>query len=560
MEQFDAIIVGSGFGGAVMAYHLAEAGLRVCVLERGKAYPPGAFPRQPAAMQQNFWEPHAGYFGLFNVWNFEHMTAVSASGVGGGSLIYANVLIRRPEEWFAEQRWPVRYAELAPHYEAVETMLGAEHYPFAFPPFSRTEKTGLFQQAARAGGHNADLPLLAVNFRPHPGADPLVNAPLADSSLPSFHQRDGYANTRLTCKLCGECNVGCNYGSKNSLDYTYLRHAEQLGAEIRPLSEVVRFRPVAQGYEVTYRRHNPAWGGRARPTERTMLAKQLVLAAGSLGSSYLLLKMQQREAAFRHLSPTLGSRFSGNGDYLAFVRQHPEALARNDKPLLNADVGPVITSSVQLNWTDADGTTRSCFIQDGGLPAFANWLMEALNMDSAMRAASLLAKLGMRGLTDSFDSNLSAEVASLFGDRMARTMPLLGMGLDTPNGQMYLRACDDGRLLLDLDWTPAQSEHYFDAVETQMESLAAAMGGELVQNGLTKYLGRAVTSHPLGGCPMGHSAADGVVNSYGEVFGFPGLFVADGAVMPGPIGPNPSLTIAALASRFAEKVIANHRA
>ena len=123
-RHFDAVIVGSGFGGSVTAYRLAEAGLSVCVLERGKAYPPGEFPRAPHRMQKNFWDPSEGLHGMYNIWSFSGLGAVVCSGLGGGSLIYANVLIRKPEKWFVKEDlnnggfeyWPVTRAKLDPHY------------------------------------------------------------------------------------------------------------------------------------------------------------------------------------------------------------------------------------------------------------------------------------------------------------------------------------------------------------------------------------------------------------------------------------------------------------
>ncbi len=104
-EHFDAVVVGSGFGGAVAAFRLAEAGVeRVLVLERGQPYPPGSFPRTPRGMRENFWDPATGLHGLFDVWSFPHVTALVAAGLGGGSLIYANVILRKPEDSFAVRR------------------------------------------------------------------------------------------------------------------------------------------------------------------------------------------------------------------------------------------------------------------------------------------------------------------------------------------------------------------------------------------------------------------------------------------------------------------------
>ena len=159
--HFDAVIVGSGFGGSVMAYRLAEAGLRVCLLERGKAYPPGSFPRSPYRMRTNFWDPSDGLHGLYNFWGFRGLDALVSSGLGGGSLIYANVLLRKDEKWFVKEDvlnggyeyWPVTRAELDPHYDRVERMLRPQRYPFDLPPYDETSKTRAFRTATERLGH-----------------------------------------------------------------------------------------------------------------------------------------------------------------------------------------------------------------------------------------------------------------------------------------------------------------------------------------------------------------------------------------------------------------------
>jgi cholesterol oxidase len=156
MEHYSAVIVGSGFGGSVMAYRLAEADLKVCILERGKPYPPGSFPRSPNKMKGNFWDPSEGLYGLFDVWSFRGIGSVISSGLGGGSLIYANVLIRKDEKWFVKEDsnkggyeyWPVTRAELDPHYDRVESMLNAQKYPFDYSPYRETPKTNALKMAA----------------------------------------------------------------------------------------------------------------------------------------------------------------------------------------------------------------------------------------------------------------------------------------------------------------------------------------------------------------------------------------------------------------------------
>ena len=217
----DVVVVGSGFGGSVMAYRLASAGLGVCLLERGQAYPPGSFPRSPKGMLENVWVPSRGRYGLFDLWSFRHMDALVSSGLGGGSLIYANVLLRKDERWFVKEDlphggheyWPVSRADLDPHYDRVEAMLQPRPYPVGVAPYNETPKTRAFHDAAKEIGLTPFLPPLAVSFA---GADgvPRPRVPVAEAA-PNLH-----GQTRLTCRLCGECDIGCNEGSKNTLDLT----------------------------------------------------------------------------------------------------------------------------------------------------------------------------------------------------------------------------------------------------------------------------------------------------------------------------------------------------
>jgi cholesterol oxidase len=563
-EHFDAVVVGSGFGGSVMAFRLAEGGFSVCLLERGKAYPPGSFPRSPAGFRNNFWDPSEGGHGMFDVWTFRGLEAVVASGLGGGSLIYANVLIRKDEKWFVREDpgregyeyWPVTRCDLDPHYDRVERMLNAQTYPFQHAPYNATAKTRALQQAAHQLNREWFLPNLAVTFA-NSGCHP-VPGELIREEVPNLHGRQ-----RSTCRLCGECDIGCNYGSKNTLDYNYLTQAQRQGADIRTRCEVRSFAPLpGQGYRVDYVWHDPEREGKRTDTGdlplRTVTANRLILAAGTVGSVYLLLKNRQQ---FPGISPTLGTRFCGNGDLLNFaIRCTEPAEGRWVPRRIDPGFGPVITSTLRMPDAADGGQGRGFYLQDAGYPEFVNWLVEASQVRGVVsRAAHFVLRRIKASLTGDPHSDFSGEIRRLLGDAelSSSSMPLLGMGRDWPDGTMRLRrGKKPNEQYLDVDWRNVKSRPYFRRVRETSRQVADALGGTLQQNPATQWFNRLITVHALGGCPMGRNENEGVVNSFGEVFGCPGFYIADGTVMPGPVGANPSLTIAALADRFAEGILA----
>jgi cholesterol oxidase len=565
-EHFHVVVVGSGFGGSVMAYRLAAAGRRVCVLERGKPYPPGSFPRSPYRMRTNFWDPTQGLYGLFDFWSFSGLSALVASGLGGGSLIYANVLLRKDERWFVKEdrraggyeHWPVDRADLDPHYDSVEAMLRPQPYPFHLPPYDATSKTRAFREAAERAGLRWFAPGLAVTFA-NPGERPDIGEPIREEQ-PNLHGR-----TRYTCRLCGECDLGCNYGSKNTLDYTYLSAAKRLGADIRTGSDVRAFSPRPEGgYEIRYIQYAPEDDGRPiaildpSTPMRTVTADRLVLAAGTLGTTRLLLR---NRSAVPHISERLGTRFCGNGDLLTFaIRCRDEAGGRR---VIDPGYGPVITTALRVDDLADGGEGRGFYLEDAGFPVFAAWLLQVAEVPRDLwRWRRVLLRFGRERLRrDRYrHTGRSAALAQLLGESelSAGVLPMLAMGRDVPDGRMYLRHNH-----LCVDWRKGsrrrsrdegRSGPYFDRVRETSRQLAQALGGDFRDNPLW-FLSRVITVHPLGGCPMGRNPDEGVVDSYGEVFGCPGLHIADGSVMPGPVGANPSLTIAALADRFADRLV-----
>jgi cholesterol oxidase len=512
-ERYDAVVIGSGFGGSVVACRLAQAGASVLVLERGQPWPPGAFPRTPRQWRGALWAPRQGRHGLFEYHHFKGLDALTASGLGGGSLIYANVMLRKDPETFAADGLPLAPGELDGHYDTVHAMQHAERYPWA----DRTPKTRALLDAARLAGLSAERPPLAVAFGERPGQP-------FDDGAANLH-----GAPRETCRLCGACDVGCQYGAKHTVDFTYLTAAVDAGARVRSCCEAVALDREDDGWRVRYRQHLAARAGHpehlldpVEEADREVRADRVVLAAGTFGSTGLLLR---NRAALPGLSPRLGRGFSGNGDLLLFLLDADR--------YLDPATGPVITASVRV--PDAESPSgRGFLVQDAGAPAFSEWLWQGLEAPGDIWRA-----LRRRSAAEAFGTARAS----------AAMAPLLGMGRDVPGGRMELRGDR-----LELTWRGQASRAYFEGLEATARRLGKALGGRVVRLG--GPFARLLSVHPLGGCAMGRSAEEGVVDSYGRVFGCERLYVSDGSILPGPVGVNPSMTIAALGERIAEELLA----
>ncbi len=545
-DRFDAVIVGSGFGGSVMAYRLAEAGLDVCVLERGRAYPPGSFPRSPRAMRRNLWDPEEGLYGLYSVHSFRNLDTVTASGLGGGSLVYSNVLIRKDERWFVREDldgdgyepWPVSRSDLEPHYDRVEEGLNAERYPSEHPPYSDTPKTEALREAGRKLDLEFHRPKLAVTFSD--GEEDPAPGQTIHEEHENLHDRG-----RVTCQLCGECNIGCNYGSKNTLDYNYLTEAERHGADLRTLHEVRTITPRdGGGYRVGYREHRPEEGD---ASDGSVTADRVVLAAGTLGSTALLLKNRNHLPG---LSDRLGTGLSPNGDLFGFALNSRRGEDDPRPRTLDPNFGPIITGALRKPDGLDGGSGRGFYLEDAALPAYLSWVVESLNplegLKRAARFATAAVSARLTGRTD-----VGAHFRHLMGDRLSSSsMPLLGMGRDAADGRLYLGSGGT----LKAEWSMEASRDLFEDMKETMRAIAEVWNADF-RMAPSWHLDRIGTVHPLGGCPMGRGEEEGVVDAGGEVFNHPGLYVADGSVMPGAVGPNPALTIAALSDRFADGII-----
>jgi cholesterol oxidase len=511
---YDAIVVGSGFGGGIAACRLAEAGRRVAVLERGRRFAAEDFPATPEQAPAALWHPTLNPHGLFDLRLMRDLSVLTAAGVGGGSLVYANVQLRTPPAVF-RGGWPkaIDRDVLDPYYDRTEEAMLPMQTPEELP------KMHAFAIAGQRIGKQAQRLPLAVNFdaeREHP--------------FSGIHQQ--------RCENLGRCDSGCPIHAKNTVDITYIARAERFGAEIHQHHEALRIDPPASAgghWRVGFRDLARRVSGEAR-------APVLVLAAGSLGSTRLLLKNRARLPL---LSVALGSRFSGNGDALGAAFDPRES----DVGSPRTDFGPSMTSV--LDYTDEHGF----LLADGGLPSKFGGLLEivrAVNAIHGWRAVLLRAKrLAARiGLSDQLVTyrHLRPRPKRPIDDSLVFLM----LGRDAADGQMRLTP-----LLkrLDIRWSRQGSASLFAAMQKISEELARGVGAEPFFALDTWPLSGYITVHPLGGCPMADDPQQGVVDDAGEVHGYAGLYVLDGSIVPTALGVNPSKTIAALAERGVERLI-----
>jgi cholesterol oxidase len=518
---FDVIVVGSGFGGAVVACRLAEAGARVLVLERGRRWTPDQYPRKlgdPWLYSPMHPQRHNGWLDLRL---FKGMAVAQGAGVGGGSLCYSSVVMEANPERFSEG-WPpeITAGEMAPYYDRARRMLGAG----PIPPGQHTKRYQLVQEAALKLGladrfHSVPL---AVSF------DPEWNYDLPDP-LDVRHSRS-FVNTQGqrqgTCVHLGNCDIGCEVRAKNTLDLNYIPAAEQRGAEVRPL-HLVRYLEVdGQGYRVVFDRIQN--GRLLRGEER---APRVVLAAGSLGSTELLLRCRDEYRTLPRLSARLGAHWSANANVLT-----PDVYEQADR--VRQSMGPTISAGLEFMDGGVDG--QRFYVEDDGFP---NLLLNAVTAKLRSHWLSLLA-WALR-----FHLRRGPGENNPFGNIMV----WLGEGVDAGDGRLFLGRpwLAPWRKDLQLTWDVRRSEGVIRAILAMHERLSRANGGRLRIPFYWRFLRALVTVHPLGGCRLGTTAEDGVVDHAGAVFGYPGLYVTDGAILPRALGRNPSLTIAALAERIA---------
>lgn len=506
-ERWDAIVIGSGFGGSVSALRLAEKGQRVLVLEKGRRFAPEDFPRSNMELRRWMWAPSLGCRGPFRMTFMSHLTALSGVGVGGGSLVYANTLPVPNDTFFQAPSWAHLAdwkSELEPHYGTARKMLGSTTNPLL------ADADNALRGVARRLGRESDYHANPVGvYFGQPG----VTVP-----DPYF---GGQGPSRTGCTGCGGCMLGCRFNAKNTLDKNYLHLAERAGVEIRPDTEATWIEPVSEG------------GYRVATRTGDLLADRVFLAGGVLGTVPLLLKLRESARGLPHLSPRLGD----------FVRTNSEALigVLSSRQDLDFSRGVAIGSIFQ---TDDHSHLEPCRYPAGS--DFFRFLIapHVSGSTAPLRLWNLLRTVAVHPLT---------YLKILTGKDFARRSTIL----------LYMRSLE-GHIRLRLGrspWTgfarglctqpgqgPLPSNDIPEATELarqfcqQVDGVALCLFSETL-------LGIPSTAHILGGCCMGGSPDEGVIDTSHQVFGYPGLYVVDGSAVSANPGVNPSLTITAMAER-----------
>ncbi len=596
--DFDVIIVGSGYGGAVAAAGLAgctaQGGkkLKVCVLERGKEYLPGMFPQRMADLAEHVRFvtegkacPRGEREGLFDVRVGTDVCAVVANGLGGGSLINAGVMEAPLPNVFAEG-WPAAITadSLGPYFDRARKLLGAvvvdnrttkpntiERHPDGVP----AKFTALERLAASRNGEPKP-------FRATPITVAMTDKP--SSAGVALKQ----------CLRCGDCATGCNHQAKESLDVNLLVAAWRAGATIytgATVLKIERTKEVAPGPGTAYVDVAPdtqyqeptVWTldvvhteGRLRARQGPpfrITARKVILAAGTFGSTEILMRSQTETLKF---SPRLGQRFSTNGDMIAVAydqdieidgrRRDVGAAADETTPPRSRAVGPTITGLIDLRGLGA----RDVVVEELAVPGSLARLF-----DETVAMGHLLQGLA-RADTSAHDAvKLAHDPCAVDGRAMRRSSIVALMGDDGAAGALELVGGDDegdGDGAIRVRWPAIHDHPLFPAQIDALRKLAkdSATKGEVLPNPLWQLLpdkmqtlldnkrGPLLTVHPLGGCPLGNTVDQGAVDHLGRVFDgrfttisaeLPGLVVLDGSIVPVSLRINPSLTIAALALR-----------
>ncbi|HWC00208.1 MAG TPA: alpha/beta fold hydrolase [Bryobacteraceae bacterium] len=536
-NHYTVVVIGSGYGGAIAASRFARAGQKVCVLERGREFLPGEYPDTELEalreMQTSLPDGHLGSrTGLYDFFVNPDINVFVGCGLGGTSLVNANVSLEAEPRVFEDPAWPQALrddlpARLAEGYAQARAMLRPQPYPENFPRLAKME--ALEKSAA----------FLGEPFRRTP-----INVTFADGV-------NHVGVPQQACKVCGDCVSGCNHGAKNTTLMNYLPDAANFGAEIFTQVSVRYLERQGSGWLVHFQVLDSGQEKFDAPTQ-FVAADIVVVAGGVLGSNEILLRSKAKGLA---VSDRAGEHFSGNGDVLGFSYDSERPILGvgfgNRDPRDREPVGPCISGVIDMR--EQPNLGDGMIVEEGSIPgALANLLPAAF----AKAAHALGVNTSGTGAAAAVALD-EAELASLwqgpFEGAVSKTQTYLVMTHDRGTGRITL---ENDRL--QIHWPGVGKEPIFQKVNDTLQRATQAIRGTYVINPIwSKLFNRdLVTVHPLGGLVMGEDASTGVVNHKGQVFAgssgtevYDNLYVCDGAVIPRPLGVNPLLTISALAER-----------
>jgi cholesterol oxidase len=525
-RHYDVVIVGSGYGGGVAASRLARAGKRVAVLERGREFVTGEFPSRFPEMRNEMRVTGkrmslGSQTGLYDVRLGEDMHVLVGCGLGGGSLVNAGVALRPDDRVFADAVWPGQIRQdglLDEGFRRARQWL----QPARDPQAEAQIKFQSLAQATRGMPGRTVAPEIVVSF------DERVSA-------------GGIAQP--ACTRCGDCCGGCNVGAKNTVALTYLPDAVRHGAELFTHAKVSHVERRGDGWTVHVRNMNKDTRGDGQ--DIAVSAERVILSAGTLGSTEILLRSRDKGLAF---SDRLGARFSANGDIIAFGygAKIPVNAIGVGHPIKEglAAVGASVSGQYELD--DANDLSHELRVQEGALPSALAPVLPVMFVPNGRLLGAL-----------------KSLVSGVYKGPLASLQTFFAVSHDSAGGRLVIE--NDA---LTVAWPDAVDEPVYKRLDAVLSQMVGNVGGGYVKNPLAgSVMGhQPATAHPLGGCGMGSERNDGVVDHKGRVFDgsadsstgvHDGLYVIDGSIIPRSLGVNPLLTITALAERALIHMVAD---
>lgn len=540
-DVYDVIVIGSGYGGGISASRMARAGKKVCLLERGKEFLPGDFPNKFTKTLKEVQTNSAtvctgGHTALFDFNLNKDLNVLVGCGLGGTSLINANVSLRAEDRVFEDPVWPDEIREdglIEQGYERAMAMLLPNPYPEENVP--ELPKLQSLEASAQKMDAQFSRPPINVNFEP------------AGPNHVGVRQEP--------CQYCGDCVSGCNYSAKNTTQMNYLPDARNHGAEIFTRAAVQYIKRQEDHWRVYYHWVESSQEKFDAPP-MTVQAEVVILSAGTLGSTEILLRSKKKGLATSNM---LGSRFSGNGDVLGFAYntdRQINSIGYGDRELNKFDpVGPCITGVIDLR--GQDNLNDGMIIEEGVIPGALSETLPAAFAAQAEMVGENTTESWVDRLQQ-FVRKVESQIRDAYNGAMQNTQIYLVMTHDDANGRMHLQ---NDRLRI--EWPGVGQQEIFEQVNENLVRATKAHKGIFIRNPIwSEFFGHdLITVHPLGGCVMGRDARRGVVNHKGQVFAstdgtevYKDLYVTDGSVIPRAIGVNPLLTISAISERCCELI------